>query len=257
MEELTRRDAVKLSGWSAAAAGAMSLPGCAATPQEGQKGRKLKVIFVGAHPDDMETAAGGTMARYADQGHEVVSLYLTRGEAGMKGKSHEEAGTIRSGQAEKACAILKVRPRFANQIDGTTEVNPARYDEFRKIILEEQPDMVYTWWPMNSHRDHRAVFALVYDAWIKAKYGFDLFFCENSGTQLFRPTHYVDITAIEARKREACFTHTWYKDRPDLDLWTNVGVMHRYRGIEAGCKSAEAFIHHSLNRQDLPLPAAR
>ena len=195
------------------------------------------------------------MARYADQGHEVVSLYLTRGEAGMKGKSHEEAGTIRSGQAEKACAILKARPRFANQIDGTTEVNPARYDEFRKIILEEQPDMVYTWWPMNSHRDHRAVFALVYDAWQRAKYGFDLFFCENGGTQLFHPTHYVDITTTEARKREACFTHTWYKDRPDLDFWTTVDVLHRYRGLEAGCKVAEAFIHHSRNRQDLPHPA--
>jgi LmbE family N-acetylglucosaminyl deacetylase len=242
MIDMTRRGMLAM-------AGAMALPGVAVATQEP---KKLKLIFAGAHPDDMETAAGGTMARYADQGHDVVALYLTRGEAGMKGKSHAEAAAIRSAQAEKACEILKIRPRFFGQIDGTTEVNPARYDEFRKVILEERPDLVFTWWPMNSHRDHRAAFTLVYDAWLKSKYGFDLYFFENAGTQLFHPTHYVDITATEARKREACFTHTWYKDRPDLDLWTNVDVMHRYRGLEAGCKYAEAFVHHSLNRQDLP-----
>ena len=68
---------------------------------------------------------------------------------------------------------------------------------------------------------------------------------------------FVDITAVEPRKREALFTHTWYKDRPDLDLYTNQDVMHRYRGIEAGCKFAEAFVQHSKNRQDLPVRAGR
>jgi hypothetical protein len=47
------------------------------------KPRKFKVIVAGAHPDDPESAAGGTAARYADLGHDVVCLYLTRGEAGL------------------------------------------------------------------------------------------------------------------------------------------------------------------------------
>src|SRR5262249_36533957 len=51
------------------------------------KPSKLKVIVAGAHPDDPESAAGGTAARYADLGHDVVCLYLTRGEAGLKGKT--------------------------------------------------------------------------------------------------------------------------------------------------------------------------
>jgi hypothetical protein len=42
--------------------------------------RKLKIVVVGAHPDDPELSAGGTIARYTDLGHEVVCLYLTRGE---------------------------------------------------------------------------------------------------------------------------------------------------------------------------------
>ena len=85
MSELTRRDLLKFTG----AAGALALPGGPAAASAVPEGPKLKVIFAGAHPDDMETAGGGTIARYADQGHDVVSLYLTRGEAGMRGKSHE------------------------------------------------------------------------------------------------------------------------------------------------------------------------
>ena len=64
MSDLTRRDVLKFTG----AAGAFALPGCAASASESPERRKLKVIFAGAHPDDMETAGGGTMARYADQG---------------------------------------------------------------------------------------------------------------------------------------------------------------------------------------------
>src|SRR5947209_16669287 len=88
------------------------------------KKNRLKVIVAGAHPDDPESAAGGTVARYADLGHEVVCLYLTRGEVGIKGKNPKETADIRTAEAEKACEILKARPLFAGQIDGSTEVNP-------------------------------------------------------------------------------------------------------------------------------------
>ncbi len=90
--------------------------------------RKLKTIVAGAHPDDPETGCGGTIARFSDLGHEVVVLYLTRGERGIKGKSYDEAGTIRTAEAQKACEISKARPLFAGQVNGRVEVNYARYD---------------------------------------------------------------------------------------------------------------------------------
>lgn len=210
--------------------------------------RRLKVAFVGAHPDDVETAAGGTVARYSDLGHEVVIFYLTRGEAGMKGKSHEETAAIRSAEAQRSCEILKARPRFLGQVDGSTEVSPLRYDEFRRALLDEKPDLVFTWWPINSHRDHRAVFSMVHDAWLKSKKQFTLLYFENTDTQHFVPTHFVDITDLEPRKRAACFVHTWYRDRPDLNLYAKVEVALRARGMQAGYPYAEAFVAHSMNR---------
>ena len=96
------------------------------------------------------------MARYADLGHDVVALYLTRGEAGIPGKSAQEAARIRTAEAQRACSILKARPVFAGQIDGSTELNDARYAEFRTIIEAQNPDVVFAPWPIDSHRDHRA-----------------------------------------------------------------------------------------------------
>ena len=86
----------------------------------------------------------------------------------MKGKAPKETAALRTAEAEKACAILKARPLFAGQTDGSTEVNAARYDEFAKLLGTEKPDVVFTHWPVDSHRDHRVTSLLVYDGpkWI-------------------------------------------------------------------------------------------
>ena len=104
---------------------AFGLPKLAPARSDAQavKSPKLTIVVAGGHPDDPESACGGAMARYADLGNKVISLYLTRGEAGIPGKSHDEAAAIRTREAERACEILKARPVFAGQIDGDTEIN--------------------------------------------------------------------------------------------------------------------------------------
>jgi LmbE family N-acetylglucosaminyl deacetylase len=242
MEAWTRRQVLGSSGVLAAGALAASAQGA----DEAAKAGKLKVLVAGAHPDDPESGCGGTIARYMDSGHDVAILYLTRGEAGIKGKSHEEAAAIRTAEAKKACAILKARPLFAGQIDGATEVTPARYGAFRKLVEDEKPDVVFTHWPIDSHRDHRACSLLVYDAWLRTGRKFALYYFEvdlGGQTQCFRPTHYIDIATTEPRKREACFAHE--SQHAATGFYPNYHVkMHQFRGMESGFRLAEAFVHH-------------
>jgi N-acetylglucosamine malate deacetylase 1 len=40
----------------------------------------LKIVVTGGHPGDPECGCAGTIARYSDLGHDVVLLYLNRGE---------------------------------------------------------------------------------------------------------------------------------------------------------------------------------
>lgn len=207
--------------------------------------KKMKIVVVGAHPDDPETICGGLMALYSGLGHEVVSVYLTRGEAGIEGKSHEESAQIRTAEALTACAILKVRPEFIGQIDGNCEITKERYAPLLDLFKKEQPDIIFTHWPIDSHRDHRICSILVYDAWLNMGRKSALYYCEAmSGVQSqnFSPTDYVDITSVVNQKHKACFAHVSQEMEPTYS--EHHGKMEKFRGMEFSCDYAEAFVRH-------------
>lgn len=245
MESFSRRSLLSAGGLLAGNA----LLGMQAVHAEGEgpPTRKAKILVVGAHPDDPESGAGGTIARYADLGHEVVACYATRGEAGIQGKSHEQAAVIRSAEAKAACEILKARPVFAGQIDGATELTNTRYDEFHGLIDGEKPDIVITHWPIDSHRDHRATSLLCFDAWLYQARRFTLLYFEvmaGEQTSHFHPTHYVDITDTEPRKKAAIMAHA--TQQPE-EWYPHHALMSGFRGREQNCRHAEAFVRHDQN----------
>ena len=134
MSKMTRRDVLRAST-AIVATGTTLGAAQAATPSENDANR-LKVVVAGAHPDDPESGCGGTMALYADAGHDVISMYLTRGEAGIPGMSHEDAARVRTDEAEAACGVLGARAVFLGQVDGATEVNAKRYNEVQRALRE-------------------------------------------------------------------------------------------------------------------------
>ena len=200
-----------------------------------------KVLVIGAHPDDPETMCGGTILKLKAMGVEVVSVYLTSGEAGIRGKTHEESRTIRQAEARQACETMGVRPVFMTLIDGNAEVNKERYAEMLALIKAEKPDMVITHWPIDSHRDHRVCAVLVYDAWRQSGYSFDLYYGEvmtGMQTQTFAPNHWVNITNQHDQKVKAYYCHE-SQDMPVVQEWHD--AMEILRGMECHTKYAEAF----------------
>lgn len=252
MFHITRRRLLKNAGASALASTALFPAPADAAAEE----TRNRIIVAGGHPDDPESGCGGTMARFARAGHSVTALYLTRGEAGIKRKTHDQAAEIRSAEAAKACSVLKATPLFAGQIDGASEVDPARADEFTKLIASVDPHVVFTQWPVDSHADHRACASLTIAAWLAMKRKFALYFYEVSlgeQTQCFRPTSYVDVTDVEPIKREACMAHASQNPRGFYE--TDHVPMMKFRGLECGKKLAEAFVHHDGSpRSELPTP---
>ncbi|MBR4722162.1 MAG: PIG-L family deacetylase [Muribaculaceae bacterium] len=241
---MNRREMLKMSGLAAAGATILGLPMSADAAPVGAANRK-KVLVIGAHPDDPETTTGGTICLLTDAGHDVVCVYLTRGQAGIEGKSHSEAAAIRSAEAEAACEVMGARAVFMSQIDGNTEANLDRYREMRELIDRENPDIVITHWPIDGHRDHAICGILVLDAWRRLDRRFKLFYFEamsGTQTQMFSPSHWVDISATVERKHEACYCHESQDIRSFYDGWH--GTMERFRGMEARCQVAEAFRQH-------------
>jgi LmbE family N-acetylglucosaminyl deacetylase len=202
----------------------------------------LNVLCVGAHPDDPESGCGGTLARYTAAGHKVTIIYLTRGEAGIQGKSHKEAAAIRTAEAEKACKILGAKALFAGQIDGATEVNRQRAQALAQLVAAAKPDVVFTHWPIDTHPDHQAASLLTFRAYLASGRRFALYYFEvNSGSQTlgFVPTAYVDITATRPKKKAALLAH---RSQDGASIYRNHHeVMENFRGRELGVAAAEAF----------------
>ena len=235
---------LKVAGAAVAGVSAFGLQAIANDAQGAGNSPRKKALIIGAHPDDPETGCGGTMILLKRAGWEVVSVYMTKGEGGIVGKTHDEAASIRTLEAQKACEILQARPVFMTQIDGVSEINKARYVEMRELIAQESPDIVFTHWPIDSHPDHRVCSLLVYDAWRRLDYSFELYYFEvmsGTQTQLFHPTDYVDISSVAEQKRRACYCHESQDMAPLYDNWHD--TMEHFRGIELRCQSAEAFIH--------------
>jgi LmbE family N-acetylglucosaminyl deacetylase len=233
----SRRNFVKKSFGATAILSLTALTGVSAADT------KLKVVCVGGHPDDPESGCAGTLAKLASLGHTVTIIYLTRGEAGIANTSHEQAAAIRTKEAEDACHILSVKPMFAGQIDGSTMVNDEWNERIFKLLQAEKPNIVFTHWPLDTHKDHRAACMLTWAAWLKANQSFDLYFfevCNGTQTMNFHPTDYVDITSTQQIKRKSIFAHT--SQDPSGIYECGHAAMEEFRGREIGVKAAEAFV---------------
>jgi LmbE family N-acetylglucosaminyl deacetylase len=142
--------------------------------------------------------------------------------------------------------LLKARPAYAGQVNGHAVVDNTHYEEYAKLIDAEKPDVIFTQWPIDNHRDHRAITMLTYDAWRQSQKKFSLYYYEVSNgedTLQFSPTHYVDITAVEPIKRAVCYAHASQTPDRYYSLQDQVAA---FRGVEGGYKRAEAFV---LQRQ--------
>jgi LmbE family N-acetylglucosaminyl deacetylase len=225
-----------------ACATALPLPAETAT-------RTLKIIVAGGHPGDPECGCAGTVARYTELGHEVVLLYLNRGEGFCGGASLGRCAGIRTAEAAKACQSLKARAAFAGQYDGRAIVDATHYESFARVLAAESPDVVFTQWPIDRHRDHRAVSMLTLDAWLKAGKRFALYYYEVAeDTMMFSPGDYVDISSVESRRRAACYAHA--SQQPDKWYPKQVEIT-RFRGVESGFQQAEALLRHPESRRAL------
>jgi LmbE family N-acetylglucosaminyl deacetylase len=104
----------------------------------------------------------------------------------------------------------------------------------------------FTQWPIDTHVDHRVCSLLTYDAWLAGGRKAALYYYEvdlGAQTQVFRPTDYVDVTAVEKKKHDACLAHA--SQNPERDFWIPYHLpMLRFRGMEAAYALAEAFVHH-------------
>ncbi|MEW6237471.1 MAG: PIG-L family deacetylase [Candidatus Omnitrophota bacterium] len=124
----------------------------------------LRIIAFGAHPDDCEIFAGGTAAKYAARGDEVLFVSLTNGDAGHQNDGGETLARRRAAEAQRAASVLGIQYRVLDFHDGQLQPTlEARYQVIR-LIRQWRADIVFCHRPNDYHPDHRAVGILIQDS---------------------------------------------------------------------------------------------
>ncbi len=172
----------------------------------------MKVMFVGAHPDDAEIYSFGTLFAYAARGAEIVLVLATAGEGGLTVRSkHQPLAKTRMEEAEKAAAMLLARlVQFGLPDGGLSAARTEVLARLTAIFDDEKPDVILTHSPNDYHPDHRVLSTATAFA---AAERCPVFFIDNMKGRNFRPTHYVDIKQFQAQKLLALRQHQSQKPR--------------------------------------------
>lgn len=181
-----------------------------------------------------------------------LPLFTLPGEAGIPGKSHGDAADVRTRESMEACKILGTKPVFAGQIDGESIMNNEWVKKLKSLLDEEKPDIVFTHWPIDSHKDHQIASLLTIQCWVRADQKFELYFfevCTGEQTFLFKPTDYVDISETNDQKKKAVYCHV-SQDPPGIYRCGHA-IMEEFRGRELGVSSAEAFVRMTGQKTEL------
>lgn len=122
---------------------------------------QLKIMTIGAHPDDCELGSGGVCLKYAALGHKVKYVYTTNGDAGHQTLGGRELAAIRACEVKNACAAGNFEYEIMDNHDGYLEASIANRDNLIRIIREFKPDIIFTHRFNDYHTDHRNTSLLV------------------------------------------------------------------------------------------------
>jgi bacillithiol biosynthesis deacetylase BshB1 len=121
---------------------------------------ELDVLAIGAHPDDIEIACGGTIALLVRQGLRVGFLHLTKGEMGTRGSAEE-----REQEAAAAGAVLGVTSvQYLDCGDGGLRTTVTEEDALIAVLRERRPKLILGPTPSDRHPDHERAHCLVREA---------------------------------------------------------------------------------------------
>jgi LmbE family N-acetylglucosaminyl deacetylase len=204
----------------------------------------MRILAIGAHPDDVEVYCGGTLARYALRGDQAYVLTCTDGGLGHQVMPSEELIALRAREAQAAAGAMGARLLMLGEADGWLVAEAATRRKLREVFAEVQPDVVLTHPPADYHPDHRAASALAAETCALAQTV--LLYMDTSKGLGFLPDFYVDLTG-EAMARKLCAVAChrsqldWLQHHDGIDLLEWVRGAAHTRGLECGVPYAEAF----------------
>jgi LmbE family N-acetylglucosaminyl deacetylase len=124
----------------------------------------VRVLIIGAHPDDADIKAGGTAAKWCDHGTVVRLVSLTAGRAGHQSQHGPELARRRTAEADAAARSIGATYEILDIPDGELDDRLEYRQRVIRLIRTFRPDVLITHRTTDYHPDHRFAGLLVQDA---------------------------------------------------------------------------------------------
>ncbi len=196
----------------------------------------MKILALGAHPDDIEIFMYGLVCIYKNQGNKVFTMVATDG---AKGGSQEDDLLIKQ-RANETTASLKnlSTPIFLNIPDSELGDDPVHQKIIKENIFKIMPDLVITHSQYDYHADHRSLSLLTTSA---VSHYVPILNCDTLMGVNFQPNYYIDITDHFEMKKKAVLKHKTQNPQRFVNL---IKLMNSYRAAQCNApkgRYAEAY----------------
>lgn len=217
----------------------------------------MRILAIGAHPDDLELCCGGTLAKYAAAGHAIGMAIVTDGATGSSTIPADELVQIRKSEAQASANVIGAQFYWLGIGDGKLEYDLAARMKINSLIRAFNPALIITHNPDDYISDHRLTAQHVLDAGLWAHVGPliphepptpivpSVAFMEPLLGINFLPERFIDISSSFETKAQMLRCHqsqqSWLKDYGSVDYMEIIKVCARYRGMQSGVQYAEGF----------------
>jgi LmbE family N-acetylglucosaminyl deacetylase len=163
-----------------------------------------RILFVGAHPDDIEIGCGGTAAKFAARGNQIAFAIATL-------PNDKKKSRTRRVEATKAAALLDVSESnqtlfFGELPEGELSQRDASLRDWLKSILKQfNPETVFIH-RNDDHTDHQAVYKIAIGVF-QSKNVFLYYIPRPFPEAAFNPNFAEDISTVIKKKIQMCKCH--------------------------------------------------
>ena len=149
----------------------------------------MKVLGIGAHPDDIEIFMYGLLSIYKKEGHQVYTMIATDG---AKGGAITGDKLAKERANEAVSGLEKLSPPiFLNLPDGELDDELEHRKIIKENILKIMPDLIITHSENDYHIDHKLLSLITKGA---VSHYIPILYCDTLMGINFSPNYYVDIT---------------------------------------------------------------
>lgn len=189
-----------------------------------------KIMFIGAHPDDIELSCAGLIVNLKNKQKDIFCLITSWGNYG----GNVEQRIVEQDKSFTALGIK--RHENLNWQDTKISIDGENIKTIEEIISRENPDLIFTHWPEDTHQDHRNVAEMVKS--ICYRKNKNLIYFDSNSSLNFTPNYF---EGIDWFKKEDLLKN--FKSQIERsNILEKAGTKSRLYGIQSGKDFAEGYI---------------